>query len=340
MALKNNKQGKPIYNILDHSHSVAKETVVINWLLGTTCNFKCNYCPDFLHSGTGDWPRKKQIITFIDAIANHVAPKKIYFEFTGGEVTLFKELLDIATYVRDSGHTVGIISNGSMSLSWWKRNKEYLDHVCFSYHTEFGNPEKFLKVIKEVNDSMRTHVNIMMDPQNWDNCITLAERIPQECKNISLALQPLMEELGAFETVYKYTEEQQEVLDRQHHLYGSKIKWDVNHSVPRGAMNMIDTKNQLSEISSAHRLISNNLNDWSEWWCWAGMENFVVDHDGSLWRGWCREGGSLGNFYREITLPEEPWLCKKGFCHCNYDIMCKKEKGNAWKTRTQTVEAC
>ena len=323
------------YNILDHSHSYAKETVVINWLLGTKCNFSCSYCPPWLHEGDVDWPNNyhkwgtrylKDIKKFILEVIDHYYPKKIYFEFTGGEVTLWKELIPLAKFIKENNATIGIISNGTRSPRWWRENKKYFDHICFSFHSEFSNPDKFLNVIKEVNGEFRTHVNIMMNPDTWDECIQLAERIPNECHNISLALQPLMEGLGEEETVFSYTEEQQQVLDRQHHLYGQHIKWNTNFPVPRGAMEMRDTKNSKKEISSAHRLIANKINDWSGWYCYAGIENLVVDWDGSLWRGWCREGGSLGNVYEECHLPSKPILCKKSFCHCNFDIMCKKEQ--------------
>jgi MoaA/NifB/PqqE/SkfB family radical SAM enzyme len=314
------------YDILDHSHDTAKEIVVINWLIGNKCNYSCSYCPSWLHKGDVEWPNLNNVQQFIVKTVAHYAPKKVYFEFTGGEVTLWKNLIPLAKFIRNNNATIGIISNGSRPPRWWSEHKKYFDHVCFSFHAEFGNPDKFLSVIKEVTGEFRTHVNIMMNPDTWDECIQLAERIPNECLNVSLALQPLMEGLGEEETVFPYTEEQQQVLDRQHHLYGQHIKWNTNFLIPRGAMKMIDLENDKSEISSAHRLIANKMNNWSGWRCYAGLENLVVDHDGSLWRGWCREGGELGNMYGSYELPTIPVLCTKKFCHCNFDIMCKKEK--------------
>jgi hypothetical protein len=49
--------------------------------------------------------------------------------------------------------------------------------------------------------------------------------------------------------------------------------------------------------------------------------------DGSIYRGWCKEGGSLGRIDQlDLVLPTEPVLCNKKMCHCNFDIMCTKEK--------------
>ena len=68
-------------------------------------------------------------------------------------------------------------------------------------------------------------------------------------------------------------------------------------------------------------------NDWSGWHCYAGVEQLIVDMDGSIYRGWCKEGGAIGNIGdAEINLPTDPVLCTKTMCHCNFDIMCTKEK--------------
>ena len=72
----------------------------------------------------------------------------LYFEFTGGEVTLFPELLDLCDYIHNLGHTIGIISNGTRHHNWWDKQKDKFDHVCFSYHAEHTKPSKFFNVVK------------------------------------------------------------------------------------------------------------------------------------------------------------------------------------------------
>ena len=44
-------------------------------------------------------------------------------------------------------------------------------------------------------------------------------------------------------------------------------------------------------------------------------------------RGWCRVGGVIGNIKKpdEINWPVNPIRCNKHMCHCNFDIMCRKE---------------
>lgn len=313
------------YNILDHHHDEAKDWVVVNWNLGNMCNFSCSYCPSILNDGSFGWNDFEVVKKFIDSTVTHYAPRKVYFEFTGGEVTLWKDFIKCVEYIKDIGHDVGFISNSSRTIRWWDKNKEKFDHVCLSFHPEEGNADHFIEVVKIMSQQCRTHVNIMMHykPEIWSKCVDVADQVIK-LKNISLALQPLIIDFG--ETLYEYTQEQLNFIDRQWHDYGSKIEHDKTWKLYRGSMDMLDTVNDLKQNSSAHRFINDKTNDWSGWDCWAGIEQIVVDFDGSIMRGWCRVGGAFGNMKDpdNIHWPQSPIKCNKKMCHCNFDIMCKK----------------
>ena len=159
------------FDEIQYKHDRQKQHIYVDIALGNTCNFSCSYCPPWLHDGDVDWANNyhkwgtrylKDIKKFILEVIDHYYPKKIYFEFTGGEVTLWKDLIPLAKFIRSNNATIGIISNGSRPARWWGKHKKYFDHVCFSFHAEFGKPDKFLSVVKEVNGEFRTHVNIMM----------------------------------------------------------------------------------------------------------------------------------------------------------------------------------
>ena len=67
--------------------------------------------------------------------------------------------------------------------------------------------------------------------------------------------------------------------------------------------------------------------NWLGWECWAGVEQLVVDTDGSIWRGWCKVGGLLGHVSDlDLALPVQPTVCDKNRCHCNFDIMSTKRR--------------
>ena len=136
------------YDMLGHDLSFSKEFVVVNWCLGNTCNYSCTYCPDYLHDGSSGWLNYEDVEIFCERVINHYGDKKIYFEFTGGEVTMWKDFPKIISYLKDNDVNVGLISNGSRTLRWWKENYKNIDHVSLSYHSDFADDKHYLKVAK------------------------------------------------------------------------------------------------------------------------------------------------------------------------------------------------
>ena len=311
------------YIKLKHEDPKHESWFVVNWCLGNTCNFKCSYCPSALHDGSIGWPELETIKKFILTVKEQVQRKNIYFEFTGGEVTTYRHFAEVCKYCTELGIKVGLISNGSRTLRYWEENKQYFDHVCLSFHPEFADEEHYINVVKTIHNDVRTHVNIMMDPDRFDYCYAVANKI-KNITNISIALQPLIHDFG--DTMYDYPPAQQNILDKQHQLIVKYIKFDKQVDYYRGAMSEI-YPDGTSIVKSAHHFINDKTNNWYGWKCWSGVEQLIVDMDGSLHRGWCKVGGKIGHITDEnLMLPIRPVICDKTMCHCNFDIMSTKEK--------------
>jgi MoaA/NifB/PqqE/SkfB family radical SAM enzyme len=309
------------YIRLEHSNPKNSDWFVVNWCLGNTCNFSCSYCPKSLHDGSTPWPSLDVIKNFISKVKEAHPNKKLYFEFTGGEVTLYKHFTELCQFCSEQNIKVGLISNGSRTIRYWDENKQYFDHVCLSFHPEFSDAKHFIEVIKSLNNHVRTHVNIMMSPEKFDSCFEVANTI-KELGNISMALQPLIHDFG--EVLFDYTPEQHKILQQQYDLITRHIKFDRSFDYYRGAMKLVYPDGQHS-VSSAHRFIGEKTNDWSGWDCYAGVEQLIVDQRGCIFRGWCREGGLIGTIYdQDLNLPSQPVRCTKTMCHCNFDIMSTK----------------
>jgi MoaA/NifB/PqqE/SkfB family radical SAM enzyme len=309
---------------IQHQNPSNNDWFVVNWCLGNTCNFECSYCPEGLHNATQPWPDIEVVKAFILNIKAHHAPKQMFFEFTGGEVTLYRHFDELAEFCHEQNVKIGFISNGSRTLRWWKEKKHLFDHVCLSFHPEEGDEDHFIKVVEEVKDTIMTHVNIMMSPDDFDRCYAIARRF-KKVTNISIALQPLIHDFG--EEVYDYTQEQKDVLHDQYNLIVKHIQWTKPPKHYRGAMLKHYVDGRTPVASSAHRFISTKTNNWSGWDCYAGVEQLIVDMDGSIYRGWCKVGGAIGNIHdAQLNLPVDPIRCNKMMCHCNFDIMSTKVK--------------
>lgn len=314
---------------LEHELPAHKDWFIVNWCLGNTCSYACSYCPTGLHDGSIRWPKLETILQFIDKVQSHYKDKKLYFEFTGGEVTMYPEFVDVCKYCYNKGIDVGLITNASRTLRYFEENKQYFNHICVSYHSEAADDDKFIDIVKCVSDDVVTHVNIMMKPEEFDRCIEVANRVI-DIDNVSLALQPLIVDFGS--ELYKYTDEQLYIFNNQWDLFTNRTKWTKKFPEHRGLMKMFK-KDGGSMSMPAHGYISKELNNWKGWECNIGLEQIIVDMDGSIWGGWCKVGKAFGNIKdMDIRFPTKPTICTKNMCHCNFDIMCEKKIPNAKKT--------
>ena len=81
-----------------------------------------------------------------------------------------------------------------------------------------------------------------------------------------------------------------------------------------------------TEESNVNDLLMNELNQFSGWECWAGIQNITIDGSGNVWRAICRQGEELGNIYDGFNIPETTVICGKDFCNCAADIQLSKAK--------------
>lgn len=318
------------YSRLTHSNPEHGKYVVINWCIGNTCNYSCSYCPVGLHDGSLPWPKSQDVIEFCQKAISHYKTKKIYFEFTGGEVTLWKELPQVLEFLKSADCRVGIISNGARSLDLWNKILPFLDHVCLSFHPESAKADHFLEVVKLCADKIRTHVNFMMHPKYFPECLALAYKV-KELDSISIAIQPLTDDMGSDlkkvdPSLFRYSSTQSRVIDTQNAFLAKQIKHIKKFESYRGAMDMVQNNGQKSPISP-QRFISAKSNSWIGWNCAIGVEQIVVDMSGDIFRGWCKVGGRVGHILdKNLSLPTTTVVCNKKYCHCNLDIMTTKSK--------------
>ncbi len=317
------------YDKLIHFAPSSKEYTVVNWCIGNTCNYSCTYCPDNLHDGSFGWFDYDEVEHFCNRVINHFEDKKLYFEFTGGEVTMWRHFPKLAEFLKDNGADVGLISNGSRTVRWWKEHKKLFDNVSISYHPEQADLEHLVEVFTEIRRDLKTHCNVMMHPKKelFDKGVKLANNVVR-LSDITLALQPLI--VGFQTELYEYTDEQMEIIDNQVKLFCNRIRYSKEWPIYRGPMVAVNSKTDQKDYIPTHVLISRGLNNWEGWKCYAGVEQIIVDLDGRVWRGWCKVGKQLGWIQRgrRLVFPKDPIICTKDFCHCNFDIMCTKEKND------------
>ncbi|MCG3767039.1 radical SAM protein [Vibrio cincinnatiensis] len=302
-----------------------KNGFYINWALMNTCNYKCSYCHSDLNSGTIRAPSYQVVLDFVKHAFNNIEDPsdRAYFEFGGGEVTLLNYFSDLLQYISNRSGDVTIVSNGSKKISWWQDNAKYLSGVSLSYHiNDIKSESHFIRVSKvlEASQNTRFHVNVMMVPERFEDCLEFANRLKQEVR-CSIALQPLFEGFGhgGITKKYSYTPEQEQIMK------DFRGRPELKTLPPSMAELEVNYADGTTENLSTFDLIANDQTNFVGWDCYAGIDSLVITFSGDIYRSWCMQDGPIGSIYDEnIELPIHPTKCRTKICQCGVDLSAKK----------------
>lgn len=315
------------YVELTHALRESENYFVVNWTFFNVCNYRCSYCLPNLYDGTVKGVELSVAKNFVDKVFEVKQGKKIYFEFTGGEITYYKHFKELFSYIKSKGGFTGIISNGSQKITWWQEHISLIDHACLSFHCEQGKIDHFFQVLQTIHGQCKLHVNMMMLPAQFEELYLQACRIASCFEGISVALQPLF--VGFSGPMFDYSEDQKKLLKNPKLPFGQRIQYKLpegfKHRVFRGEMKKVFADGSTEVVDPTH-LIAANENSWLGWSCNVGVEHLEVSGEGYILRGICSVGGVIGNLQDpEIKLPSEPVICSRKKCTCALDIMCSKK---------------
>lgn len=311
----------------------------VNWAITNSCNYSCSYCHPELNNGSLDPPLYEYAIRFVDRViasskVNGVIPN---IEFGGGEVTLLNYFGNLARYIFKHNGLVTIVSNGSKRISWWKDYVEYLAGVSLSFHiNDIKSESHFIEVSKvlEASQNTRFHVNIMMVPERFDDCLAFANRLKQEVR-CSIALQPLFEGFGhgGITKKYPYTSEQEQIMK------DFRGRPELKTLPPSMAELEVHYLDGTTQNLSTFDLIANDQTNFVGWDCYAGIDSLVVTFSGDIYRSWCMQDGPIGSIYDEnIELPTHPTKCRTKICQCGVDLSAKKVNTRLIANKEKQIE--
>ena len=145
------------------------------WIITSNCNFNCPYCNRLEPRHTADLTLE-QIRSYTKILAGMGCK---YIHLTGGEPTTRKDLIDIVRLIRNFGIRVGISTNGSRRLIYYKDLIEAgveLFSISLDVHQRNLNP-KFTMVpanvfdvvtsnIRELSKMVYTNVGVVFNDDN------------------------------------------------------------------------------------------------------------------------------------------------------------------------------
>lgn len=127
--------------------------------IGKKCNFDCSYCPAYIHDNFSPFLSLKSLEKLINMVEDTLSsnPKDKKCILTGGEPTLYKDLISLIDILQEKEYKIIINTNGTASK---KLLKELLDKNVFliiSLHNEFTND----KLMEKVSSLQKNYKNLI-----------------------------------------------------------------------------------------------------------------------------------------------------------------------------------
>jgi MoaA/NifB/PqqE/SkfB family radical SAM enzyme len=281
------------------------QPIRIQWNFTNHCNFNCEYCPDILKSGSISLPDPLLFVRGFAKVYDHFDSFEL--SLIGGEPTVFRGLeWALNNSIPNPNKRIVLETNGSREVSWWDQYGEFFSRVNISYHLHFLPVEHLIFVLEKLKEkNVDVTVKLPITPKYWDDVIKIKSLL--EARAYKPEIQLLYKNFTKGNNdYYQYSEQQ------LNFYYKDK---DVGEE---------QIVNQI-EYKKIHR-----LNEYHGHMCWAGVDQFVIDKFGDVYRGWCEQGGSIGNLFMDnINWPTDPIMCQRRLCSNGFDLQARKSE-NSW----------
>jgi len=326
----------------------ASHTIRIQWSLGNSCNFSCEYCPSELHNGSYPWRPIQEYIDAVDKFLPVFAEHKdhITIEFIGGEVTVMPGILELLSHIKTNYNNVTtfMFTNGSRTVRWWNEAKHLIDEIVYSYHIDSLDYNHMIEVVEEIKDSIYCSFHLAGVEGKVHECDRISYLIrdcfkqgsTQDYWNVNINVKTmLVKELNnrnarMGQNFYDYTSDELFIMQKQ--------SWLENPDAPPPDPNAppppkphpsdwlitfeYDDKTLYYELD---QIVNDKLNTFKGMKCSIGMEKFNIDMKGDVKSSWCG-AKDYGNVYNDTFEMPEPsgTVCPFDYCNNLSDIQISK----------------
>jgi len=314
-----------------------KNIALVDWSMGTTCNYACSYCPPPLHDGKQPWPTEDKWLEILDAMHNHFQ-RPIQYVLSGGEPTVmpnFDKFLQ-AIKKHNTENLISVITNGSRTVRWWERYGDLIDTVNLSVHIESCDPEHLLDVAHTFYKPGVNELNVLVAilPELWDKSIACAELLASNSNGYPVSLKRMRIEFGA--KSYPYTEEQEHILQTYALFNTYNSEWTLPRAKPKriGVPHIITYSDGKEELLHANRNINQNHNVFTGMKCYIGIDKIFINQFKEITAGsWCPQANwshpdKIGRLDQldKLNWPTEPYICEQPRCMNATDMRTRKHR--------------
>lgn len=295
--------------------SLENNELIVQWNLGNTCNYVCEYCPSYLHSGKIQWPELSLIQQTLIKIKNNFPDKNIRLEFLGGEVTLYSDFIELMKFCKENNFKSTILSNGSRTLRYWEELSPYLDRILLTFHVEEADKIHFSNVIDLlVKNKIEPIIHIAMMKDKFWELVSYKNQLRTDFPKLIIDSILMLDKLGLFNYngyYYDYDNSQIEYVKQQEfHSMSYVIEYDNGET---HEVNLVDVR-------------EHDLNNFSGFTCGTTLSIIVINFNGYVSTSLCNQRPKINLHTEDINQIFVPIVCAADKCLNPSDIRIMKIK--------------
>jgi len=309
------------------------EAKVIEWRIHNVCNYDCTFCGLPNKNGSERWLTLEEYKTHAQKLINAANGKPLWIYITGGEPTLFPDLLPLLEFLKSKDVYVGLQTNGSRTIRWWQElaDKNLVDELIISFHSDTVDSTSHVTDV----------FNLFHDKSTLTICIVTHSII-----NVEWALQAhseIVENTGAWvimKTMWDNSKGDRTHMIKHHSpeivaklksndtvigkLADTKKQPELTPAVKTEMIVSVIYNNETVETYSPYMLSKEQKNNFYGWQCNIGKEFLFIEHT-KLFRGTCKMGGEYADLKTDdIQFPDDFVKCELSNCFCARDVVATK----------------
>lgn len=302
---------------------------LIEWKIHNVCNYNCSFCDINHKNGSVRWLNIEKYKAHTDKLATLCKDSPYWIQITGGEPTLYPNLIELLTYIKSKNAYLSMLSNGSRTMRYWDelKNAKLMDYLFLTYHSEQSSDYKHIADIANLFHNEQTEILIMITHtiDTIDKALEAQQYFKENTGSI-ISLKAMV--IGDYEIYDLYSPEQLSKLKKLSWAYGDKRSTKVKTSFPdEYRINhaiKVTYNNGLSYVTETQKLMKNRNNNFYNWECEIGKISLRIDSE-IIHRGVCGVGETQ-NLNDDVSFFEDPIICDKPECVCGSDIIAKKTR--------------
>jgi organic radical activating enzyme len=301
----------------------------IEWTIHNVCNYDCSFCDDKTKNGSKRWKTIEQYKTYADKIIKLCEGKPFWIHITGGEPTLYPDLLELLEYIKSKGGYIHLNSNGSRTLRWWEelKEKKCLDYLTITCHPDqIDSCDNIIKVLNLFHDEPVTTICMITHTINsFDKGVVMKKSIEENTGAIIIFKGMLIDDYDIY-ALYNEDQHTQVMKPTTHGIkYDSKAKYNYpkNHKITDSLK--VTYSDDSIKLSNTQMLLKTKQNDFFNYKCTVGIDTMRIEVD-KIFRGVCGVGGVQYHLDDDFKFSDDYIICDTHKCRCGIDLVTTKIK--------------